>query len=584
MRCNKFKRRLAGVILAAALCFGAAIPGVAAEPEVISSITVSIPEAPGLTATFKNVYADYFAPANVPFSAQSADVLNGQYLFYFDDAGMVSFNQDVMLTYASSEGFDENNNPTLYAGNEIPIGFKLHAVDGKVVQSLSEAQSINWDIKRGENAVKDFNLYAYYNSAAQSPDFSFDLREGTWGTPRMSLYNIAAVTPQQQTPIAPAAPMPADGAFVVSDYDMPSYEQNNYEVTGETPDDGGGDIAPPVNQEESIAPFEETAAPQSMVEEPGAYDISGWETFVRTDYTVAVSDLINETAVTVDSVGSFMGLTDVPVYWLPLSGADTVFARTDGAPLFNGDAGVNRRFYFYTLGADGVYYQDGFVEGLWDRIGNGAYGERFDAVAYASAEIYAVSPDGLSLFFFGYIDETPAPPAAPVNPVTPDVPVLASPSVPLPPPSVTALYGDSVLAPPTASTVYVNGAGTFFDAYNINGNNYFKLRDLAVILSGTIKQFEVGWDIETSAITLTSGLPYTPVGGEMSAGGSNSKVATPTGSKIYIDGVPVNLTVYFIEGNNYFKLRDIGRALNFGVIWDAGSGAVVIDTSLGYTP
>jgi hypothetical protein len=40
-------------------------------------------------------------------------------------------------------------------------------------------------------------------------------------------------------------------------------------------------------------------------------------------------------------------------------------------------------------------------------------------------------------------------------------------------------------ASPTSSTVLVNGKNVAFDAYNINGNNYFKLRDLAYTLNGT---------------------------------------------------------------------------------------------------
>ena len=46
-------------------------------------------------------------------------------------------------------------------------------------------------------------------------------------------------------------------------------------------------------------------------------------------------------------------------------------------------------------------------------------------------------------------------------------------------------------ATPTTSTVMVNGQAVAFEAYNIAGNNYFKLRDLAKVLSGTTKQFEV---------------------------------------------------------------------------------------------
>ena len=49
-------------------------------------------------------------------------------------------------------------------------------------------------------------------------------------------------------------------------------------------------------------------------------------------------------------------------------------------------------------------------------------------------------------------------------------------------------------AAPTASAVIVDGRSITFDAYNIAGYNYFKLRDLALQLNGTPKQFAVGWD------------------------------------------------------------------------------------------
>ena len=49
-------------------------------------------------------------------------------------------------------------------------------------------------------------------------------------------------------------------------------------------------------------------------------------------------------------------------------------------------------------------------------------------------------------------------------------------------------------AKPTASKVLVNDKDVAFDAYNINDNNYFKRRDIALQLSGTEKQFEVEWD------------------------------------------------------------------------------------------
>ena len=142
----------------------------------------------------------------------------------------------------------------------------------------------------------------------------------------------------------------------------------------------------------------------------------------------------------------------------------------------------------------------------------------------------------------------------------------------------------NLVAKPTASTVLVNGKNISFDAYNINDNNYFKLRDLAYVLSGTETQFEVGWDGAANAISLTSGEPYTPVGGEMASKGSANKTPTPTSSKIYLDGKEVKFTAYNIDNNNYFKLRDIGLTFNFGVTWDGAKNTIVIDTSADYVP
>jgi hypothetical protein len=142
----------------------------------------------------------------------------------------------------------------------------------------------------------------------------------------------------------------------------------------------------------------------------------------------------------------------------------------------------------------------------------------------------------------------------------------------------------ALTAKPTASKVLVNGASKSFDAYNISDNNYFKLRDLAYVLNGTEKQFAIGYDAATKAITLTSGQAYTPVGGELTGKGDGVKTPKPTASKIYLDGKEVSFTVYIIEGNNYFKLRDVGEAFDFGVNWDGANQTIVIDTSKGYTP
>lgn len=139
------------------------------------------------------------------------------------------------------------------------------------------------------------------------------------------------------------------------------------------------------------------------------------------------------------------------------------------------------------------------------------------------------------------------------------------------------------LANPISSKILVNNDEIAFEAYTINGNNYFKLRDIAYVLKGTKKQFEVGWDSSTGAISLASGKTYTAVSEEMSNKGTGIKTPIPTSSKIYLDGKEVQFTAYTIDNNNYFKLRDIGESFDFNVSWDGINKTILINTAESYT-
>ncbi|TCZ78265.1 hypothetical protein E0485_09095 [Paenibacillus albiflavus] len=141
-----------------------------------------------------------------------------------------------------------------------------------------------------------------------------------------------------------------------------------------------------------------------------------------------------------------------------------------------------------------------------------------------------------------------------------------------------------VSAKPTASKVMVNGKEVAFEAYEIDGSNYFKLRDLATVVNGTDKQFSVEWDGVKSAISLTGGEAYKADGSELAVSANPTvKDATPATAKLYVNGQEVQFTAYEINNSNYFKLRDIAKAINFAVTWDAKASTVGIDTSAGYT-
>jgi len=150
--------------------------------------------------------------------------------------------------------------------------------------------------------------------------------------------------------------------------------------------------------------------------------------------------------------------------------------------------------------------------------------------------------------------------------------------------SLTIFAADNVTATPTSSVVMINGGEISFDSYNINGSNYFKLRDLAYALNDTANQFGVGWNEEKNSIFLTRGDEYEPDGSEMQSKGVGKRSAVPTTSRIYMDGEILNLTAYNIGGNNYFKLRDMGKSLDFKVSWDAENNTIIINTNKGYYP
>ena len=128
----------------------------------------------------------------------------------------------------------------------------------------------------------------------------------------------------------------------------------------------------------------------------------------------------------------------------------------------------------------------------------------------------------------------------------------------------------------TNQNLTVNGEAKNTEIYNIDGSNYFKLRDMAALLTGTGSQFSVEFDAERSTIVVKTGEAYTAVGGELETGTDKSASAVASAQSVEIDGETVDLTAYNIGGNNFFKLRDLGTALDFGVDYDGATATMVV--------
>ena len=142
---------------------------------------------------------------------------------------------------------------------------------------------------------------------------------------------------------------------------------------------------------------------------------------------------------------------------------------------------------------------------------------------------------------------------------------------------------ERIQALPTSSNIKVDGTDTIFESYNIDGYNYFKLRDIACALSGTEKQFDTLWDSEKEVITIDMGKPYTVAGGELTKGNGSAKEAVTSTAKVYINGSEVNVEAYNIDGMNYYKLRDIAKAVDFGVAWSEELNSIGIFSIAGYS-
>lgn len=137
-----------------------------------------------------------------------------------------------------------------------------------------------------------------------------------------------------------------------------------------------------------------------------------------------------------------------------------------------------------------------------------------------------------------------------------------------------------IAAVPTSSKVLLDGNNVNVAAYNIDNSNYFKLRDIAKILDGSKKSFNVEWDNNKNAINIIKNKKYSPVGTELvSSNEKRNKSAVKSSSEVYLNGEKVTLASYNIDGSNYFKLRDIAGTLEFEVVWDAAQNAVMIQTA-----
>ncbi len=114
------------------------------------------------------------------------------------------------------------------------------------------------------------------------------------------------------------------------------------------------------------------------------------------------------------------------------------------------------------------------------------------------------------------------------------------------------------------------------EVYLYKGRNYFKLRDIAKLARSTDSKFSVDWIEEKALISIKKGEDYKELGTELKAGDGKNKQGIHSSFEVEVDGKKVFLDAYNIEGQTYYQIRPLGRALGFGVDWDASRRIVKI--------
>ncbi len=155
-------------------------------------------------------------------------------------------------------------------------------------------------------------------------------------------------------------------------------------------------------------------------------------------------------------------------------------------------------------------------------------------------------------------------------------------------------------AVPAMRTISVDGRDFAFYAYMIGDDTYVRARDLAAALAGTRQQFwtpyasvNVFGSVVYLAKTYGQWDKYEPTGDELSAGDGVAKTVVPKivyacvddayqKRAMMSDNLIVKIEGYTIEDTTYVKLRDVARAFDFALSWDAAQNRIEIDTETAY--
>lgn len=115
----------------------------------------------------------------------------------------------------------------------------------------------------------------------------------------------------------------------------------------------------------------------------------------------------------------------------------------------------------------------------------------------------------------------------------------------------------------------------YFDCFNVDGTNYFAIRDVAKLLNNSDYSFNIAYDNENNCVAIDKNDNYISTGAEFNKSiGKKKSKKNPETFDVICDGVKFSLKAYNINDRNYVSLRDICHILGLNTQWNTNTKSI----------
>lgn len=154
----------------------------------------------------------------------------------------------------------------------------------------------------------------------------------------------------------------------------------------------------------------------------------------------------------------------------------------------------------------------------------------------------------------------------------------------------TTAYGaeerEKVTAIPQWQEVVFDGHSKMMQCYNIDGYNYFRLRDMAQEVTDHIDKqrhhFGISYDTEEKSINILRTYDYEPITGiKEYLISTEKKDAVLANTQLKVNGakLPIDyMKGYIVDGYTFYKLRDLADLLGLDVEWCEGDRVIELSS------